>query len=234
MNLKEAKVLVTGGSSGIGFETAKQLIEHGAKVAICGRNKSSITKAAKKIGAFAVVADVSKEADVIRMVKTINKEFGGINVLINNAGFGTFSLLQNTTVKDFENVFHTNVIGAMLCARECAKIFMNLHTGNIINISSTAGKAGFAAGTIYTASKFALNAMTECWRAELRKHNIRVMQVNPSEVQTSFYSNAGGEDRPYNESKLQSADIAHVVLSMLQLNDRGFITDTTVWATNPQ
>jgi 3-oxoacyl-[acyl-carrier protein] reductase len=126
------------------------------------------------------------------------------------------------------------VIGAMLCARESAKHFVEQSYGNIINISSTAGRAGFAGGTVYTASKFALSAMTECWRAELRKHNIRVMQVNPSEVQTDFFVNAGGAERPFNESKLQSVEIAHTILSMLEMNDRGFITEATVFATNPR
>ncbi len=121
----------------------------------------------------------------------------------------------------------------MVCARECAKIFIAQSYGNIINISSTAGRSGFAGGTVYTASKFAVSAMTESWRAELRKHNIRVMQVNPSEVQTDFFTNAGGEVRAFNDSKLQTTEIAHVVLSMLEMNDRGFITEATVFATNP-
>jgi 3-oxoacyl-[acyl-carrier protein] reductase len=234
MNIQDAKVLLTGGSSGLGHETAKLLISKGAKVAICGRKKETIEKAAKELGAIAIVADVSKEEDVIRMVAEAKAALGGLNVLINNAGIGTFAPLVEVKAEDFENVLNTNVIGAMLCARESAKHFVEQSYGNIINISSTAGRAGFAGGTVYTASKFALSAMTECWRAELRKHNIRVMQVNPSEVQTDFFVNAGGAERPFNESKLQSVEIAHTILSMLEMNDRGFITEATVFATNPR
>ncbi|HET7704471.1 MAG TPA: short-chain dehydrogenase, partial [Thermoanaerobaculia bacterium] len=73
-------------------------------------------------------------------------------------------------------------------------------------------------------------AMTECWRAELRKHNIRVMQINPSEVQTAFFA---GRERPQSERKLRSLDIAQAILSMLELDDRGFVTEMSVWATNP-
>ena len=142
--------------------------------------------------------------------------------------------MQEVTVADFQQVFETNVLGTMLCARESSKHFIAQQYGNIINISSTAGKAGFAGGTVYTASKFAVQAMTECWRAELRKHNIRVMQVNPSEVQTNFVVNSGNEARPYNESKLQATEIAHTIVSMLEMNDRGFITEATVFATNPK
>jgi 3-oxoacyl-[acyl-carrier protein] reductase len=234
MNIQDAKVLVTGGSSGIGYETARLLISKGAKVAICGRKKDVLEKAAKQLGATGIVADVSKEADVIRMIAEAKTALGGLNVLVNNAGFGTFAPLVDVKVSDFEKVLQTNVIGAMLCARESAKLFIEQSYGNIINISSTAGRAGFAGGTVYTASKFAVSAMTESWRAELRKHNIRVMQVNPSEVQTDFFTTGGGEPRPFNESKLQAIEIAHTILSMLEMNDRGFITEATVFATNPR
>ena len=234
MNIQDAKVIVTGGSSGLGYETARLLISKGAKVAICGRKKDSIEKAGIELGALAYVADVSRESDVVKMIADARSALGGLNVLINNAGSGTFAPLIDVNVADFEKVLNTNVIGAMLCARESAKYFIEQSYGNIINISSTAGRAGFAGGTVYTASKFALSAMTECWRAELRKHNIRVMQVNPSEVQTDFFVNAGGQERPFNESKLQPIEIAHTIVSMLEMNDRGFITEATVFATNPK
>jgi 3-oxoacyl-[acyl-carrier protein] reductase len=122
----------------------------------------------------------------------------------------------------------------MLVARESAKHFVEKGRGNIVNISSTAGSKGFANGTSYVATKFALGGMTECWRAELRKHNIRVMQVNPSEVLTDFAENSGLGARPDNPTKLHSIDIAHTIASMLEMNDRGFITEASVWATNPQ
>lgn len=234
MKISDAKVIITGGSMGIGLETAKVLIEHGATVAICGRNEEAIKAAAASVGALAIVADVSIEKDVIDMIEQVKGKWGTFNVLINNAGFGTFGSLVDTSVDDFQRVFSTNVLGTMLCAREASKHFIEKEYGNIINISSTAGKAGFAGGTVYTASKFAVQAMTECWRAELRKHNIRVMQVNPSEVQTNFIPNSGGIARPFNESKLQATEIAHTILSMLEMNDRGFITEATVFATNPK
>ena len=233
MELKNAKVLITGGSSGLGLETAKHLIMLGAKVAITGRNKMTIESAAKQIGAVAIHSDVSVETDVIKMVQTVIDTFGGYNVLINNAGFGIFSLLVDTKLEDMQRVFATNVFGAMMAARESSKYFISKNYGNIINISSTAGRSGFAAGTAYSASKFAVSSMTECWRAELRKYNIRVMQINPSEVQTNFLLNAGKENNAPNETKLQSIEIAHTIASMLAMEDRGFITEVTVFATHP-
>jgi 3-oxoacyl-[acyl-carrier protein] reductase len=230
MDLKSARVLVTGGSSGIGLETARQLRDRGAQVAICGRDSAKVQHAADQIGALGIQADVSVEADVARLVKTVVDAFGGYDTLINNAGFGSFNTLVETELAEMQHVFATNVFGAMLVARESARRFIGQSRGNIVNVASTAGQRGFAGGTVYAASKFALSAMTECWRAELRKHNIRVMQINPSEVQTPFF---GGRERGQSERKLRPLEIAQAILSMLELDDRGFITEISVWATNP-
>ena len=236
MDLKNAAVLVTGGSCGIGLETARLLRARGARVAICARHQDILEAAAKEIGALPIVADVSKEDDVLRMISTVVKEYGDYNVLINNAGFGSFAPLLELTGDEFFRVWETNVLGAMLVARESAKHFVGRSYGNIVNISSTAGQRGFANGTAYCSSKFAVHAMTECWRAELRQHNIRVMQVNPSEVLTSFGEgdSAPAPTKADNPSKLHPSDIARLIASMLETEDRGFVTDATIWATNPK
>jgi 3-oxoacyl-[acyl-carrier protein] reductase len=234
VDLKNAAVLVTGGSCGIGFETARVLRERGARVAICARHRDMLQSAAKQIGAFPIVADVSKEDDVLRMIQGVIKEFDEYNVLINNAGFGSFEPLLELTADEFFRVWQTNVLGAMLVARESARHFVGQSYGNIVNVSSTAGQRGFANGSAYCSSKFALHALTECWRAELRQHNIRVMQVNPSEVQTSFGATESKPTHAENPSKLNASDIATLIASMLELDDHGFVTESTIWATNPK
>ncbi|MCB0719063.1 MAG: SDR family oxidoreductase [Bacteroidetes bacterium] len=234
MDLTEAKVLVTGGSTGIGRETARMLIEAGAKVAICARSEGTLEATANEIGAVPIPADVSNESDVKRLVDATVQSLGGYNTLINNAGFGRFSSLLDLEVDEFLSVWQTNVLGAMLVARESARHFIPNGGGNIVNISSTAGSRGFPGGTAYVASKFALGGMTECWRSELRKHDIRVMQVNPSEVRTEFAANSGRDTPPPNPTKLHAEDIAHTICGMLAMHDRGFTTEATVWATNPK
>lgn len=235
MQLSDARALVTGGSSGIGRAIAALLVQRGGKAVISGRNEAALRAAASAIGAISVRGDVGVEADARRMVSTTITELGGFNVLINNAGFGAFAPLLETTADAMRRVWETNVLGATLVARESARHFVEHGGGNIVNIASTAGSRGYPGGSAYCSSKFALSGLTECWRAELRKHDIRVMQVNPSEVLTRFSANAGrGEQRGENPTKLHAEDIAHTVASMLEMHDRGFVTDATVWATNPR
>lgn len=233
MNIKDSIFIVTGGSAGIGKATAKMLIEKGGKVLITGRDKVRLEKAAKEIGALAVQADVAKEKDVIKTYEVLKKEFGKLDCLINNAGIGgEWEDVFNLTYQNFLDVYSVNVFGAAMMAREAAKIFKQQNYGNIVNISSTAGTKGFANGSVYSSSKFALRGMTQCWQTELRKYNVRVILVNPSEVTTAF-GNDERVERPEVKNKLRPIEIAHTIVSALEMDDRGFIPEVTVWATNP-
>ena len=232
MKLQDSRILITGGSSGLGKEMAKMFKNAGAKVLITGRDPEKLQRVASELGVFGITADVAREADIKETFNMVTEKLGGLDVLINNAGFGEFAPLEDVTLDQFERVFRTNVFGAALMAREAARIFKSQKSGNIINISSTAGRKGFANGSVYAASKFALSGLTECWRDELRKYNVRVMQVNPSAVPTAF----NVEDRtekPLRENRLTPAEIAHAVKNMLEMDNRGFITELSVWATNP-
>jgi 3-oxoacyl-[acyl-carrier protein] reductase len=232
MDLSNKTALVTGGSSGIGRAIAKALIDAGARVAITGRDEKKLADAAKALGAHAIQADASREDDVLRTYRDVMAKFGDLDILINNAGIGEFKPLTEMETAAFERVFATNVTGVMMMGREAAKIFVARKRGNIVNICSTAGLRGAANGTAYYASKFAVRGMTECWRAELRKHNIRVILVNPSEVITDFFA-ANGLTQKANDSKLRGEEIAHAVRAALEMDDRGFIPELSVFATNP-
>ena len=232
MQLQNAVALVTGGSAGIGRAIAATLARAGTRVAITGRNAEKLKAAAEAIGAHPIKADVSQETDVLRTYQEVLARFGDLDILVNNAGIGVFKPLVDFSLGEFERVFSTNVVGPMLMAREAAKIFVKRGRGNIINIASTAGLRGAPNGTAYYGSKFALRGMTECWRGELRKHHIRVFLINPSEVMTDFAATAGFPQKPH-ESKLRGEEIAHAVKSVLEMDDRGFTPELSVFATNP-
>lgn len=242
MNIKNAKVLITGGNSGIGLATAKILKEAGAQVVIAGRDEETLQAAAENLQVHYLKADVTNEQDVVNMVASSNEKMNGLNVLINNAGYGYVASLVEINPAQFEQVWRTNVFGAMLVAKEVAKVFIENNYGCIINIASTAALKGGANVSPYNATKFALRGMTEAWRDELRKYNIRVMLVNPSEVITNFATNRLDKDgisveKTYTENehatKLRGSEIAVLLKSLIEMDDRAMVTETTVFATNP-
>ncbi len=241
MNIKDAKVLITGGNSGIGKATARLLKEKGALVVISGRNEATLQQTAKELDIEYIKADVTQESQVKQMVQDAKSKMDGLNVLVNNAGYGYIAKLIDIEADKFIDQFKTNILGATLCAKESAKHFVTQDYGNIINIGSTSSLKGSPTASPYVATKFALRGMTESWRNELRPHNIRVMQVNPSEVMTSFADNR--VDKNHNQkhytaaeqqTKLRGEEIAHTITSLLEMDDRGFITEATVFATNPK
>jgi 3-oxoacyl-[acyl-carrier protein] reductase len=229
MNLRGAIALVTGGSEGIGKAVAKALKAEGAEVTITGRRRAVLEGAAGDLGVHGIAGDVGSEADAKRTVEEVVRRHGRLDILVNNAGVGYFATLAETDFQKLQELYRTNVFGAFLMAREAARVFVRQKSGNLVNISSTAGTKGFQGGTAYASSKFALKGMTECWREELRRSNVRVLLVNPSEVLTGF----GGKPPPENPRKLRPQEIADAIVGALKLDDRGFLPEFSVFATNP-
>ena len=232
MILNGAVALVTGGGEGIGHAIAKARQAEGCKVTITGRRADVLRAVANSMGVDGIVADVGNEADAIRTVKSVVDKHGRLDILVNNAGFGIFKPLVETTLEEMEGIYRTNVFGPFLMAREAAKQFIAQGGGELINIGSTSSQKGSASRTAYGSSKFALRGMTECWREELRKHNVRVMLVNPSEVMTGFAAKAGAP-REASDKKLRPKEIADAIVGALKIEHRGFIPEFSVFATNP-
>jgi 3-oxoacyl-[acyl-carrier protein] reductase len=233
MKINKSRVLITGGSSGIGKETAKQFIAKGAKVLITGRDEAKLKQVATEIGAIPLAFDISDLKTIPQKAKeAITLLDGKIDTLVNNAGIGVFPILGEITEADLLNVYNTNVFGLALLTQELLPIFKAQQSGNIVNIGSTASLKGFARGSVYAASKFAVRGMTQSWQAELRKDNIRVSLVNPSEVTTAFADTAR-EERNEESNKLGSEDIAQTIVSVVEMRDKAFVPEVTVWATNP-
>ncbi len=232
MELQGKNYIVTGGSSGIGRAIAEALIAEGASVLITGRDEKKVHEVAQRIGAVPLQADVASQDDVERTYQQFRERFDRLDGLINNAGIGMRKELEGLTPEDIRRIHDVNVTGAAMMASKAVPWFKAQGSGDIVNIGSTAGMKGMPGGSVYVSSKFALRGMSYCWQHELRPHSVRVMLVQPSEVTTAF-NQEGRKERAYEEKKLRPEEIAHAVLSNLQMDGRGFIPELEVIATNP-
>jgi 3-oxoacyl-[acyl-carrier protein] reductase len=232
MNLENKRILITGASSGLGKAMAKALISKGANVLITGRDADKVKDVAHELGCWGLASSIASEDAILAMFAAIDSTWGGIDILINNAGIGYFHPVEEVQWAHLEEIFHTNVFGAALAGREAAIRMKAQSSGHIINVASTAGSRGFKNGTVYAASKFALKGMTQCWMHELRPHNIRVTLLSPSAVPTAFNVESR-EEKDLKDGLLTPNELAHAVVSVLEMDNRGFIPELEVWATNP-
>ena len=233
MNVKGKNIIITGGSLGIGKETAKALVEKGANVLITGRLQNRLKDARIYTKSKIIEFDISDHKNISENAEKCMDILGGkIDVLINNAGIGVRKSIDELNIEDFLKVFNVNVFGLALFTKEIVPHMINKSFGTIINIGSTASLKGYKNGSIYSSSKFAVRCLTQCWQAELRPHNIRVCQVNPSEVTTAF-GNPKRVEREEVDNKLTTKEISHSIISVIEMEDRGFINELNIWATNP-
>ena len=233
MNVKGKNILITGGSLGIGKETAKVLVDKGANVLITGRLQNRLKEARIYTKSKIIEFDISDHKNISENAEKCIDILGGrIDVLINNAGIGVKNSINELNIEDFLKVFNVNVFGLALFTKEIVPFMIKESYGTIINIGSTASLKGYINGSIYSSSKFAVRCLTQCWQAELRPHNIRVCQINPSEVTTAF-GNPNRIEREDVGGKLTSKEISHSIISAIEMDDRGFINELNVWATNP-
>ena len=233
MNVKGKHIIVTGGSLGIGKQTAINLIEKGAVVLVTGRSQERLDEAFMDIECHTIAFDIGDTSNIEQNAKKCLALFNGkVDVLINNAGIGERKSIEELSIESFIKVFNVNVFGLALFTKQMVPIMKKNQGGTIINIGSTASLKGYQTGSIYASSKFAVRCLTQCWQAELRPYNIRVCQINPSEVTTAF----GSPDRIERDevhNKLTSKEISHAITSAIEMDDRGFINELNVWATNP-
>lgn len=227
--MSKRRFLVTGGSQGIGAAVVEAARAGGNDVVFTGRNKELIDELAEKTGAVGLVADVGIADDNARVVAACTERFGGVDVLINNAGYGYFAPIGDFDVEKMKAQFDTNVFGLVDITNRVVEGMKERGDGDIVNIASTSGMKGHSHGTAYSASKFAVRGITQCWQAELRPHGIRSLCICPSEVQTNW----GGKTGRNNPNKLFASDIADAILAALSAERRALWPEFAVFATNP-
>ncbi len=212
--------VVTGGSRGIGLSIAAALLARGASVAITGRDEAHLEEAraqlAKDAGdrIHAVRADVRDADDAAGAIGAAVERFGGLDVLVNNAGVGVFAAVADMDVAQWHDVIETNLSGVFFCCHAAIPHLRARGGGWIINISSLAGKNAFTSGAAYCASKAGLNAFSEALMQEVRYDNIRVSYVMPGSVATGF-ARGTSPSGPAEDWKLAPDDVAQVVVDLI-------------------
>ena len=223
------RFLVTGGSQGIGAAIVELARKGGHDVVFTGRNEQLIATVAQKSGAHGIRADVSVGDDNARTVETCQKRMGGIDVLVNNAGYAYRAEIGAMDVDAMRRMFETNVFGLVDITNRVVPLMKSQGSGDIVNIASTSGMKGAATATSYASSKWAVRGISQCWQAELRPHGIRVTCVCPSEVQTNF----GGRVGRNNPNKLYAEDIGETIMAALSMPRRALWPELAVFANNP-
>lgn len=221
MEIKNKIALVTGGTKGIGRAVAESLLNKDAKVFVCARKGDELQTALaemSKLGAVeGITCDVRSFEQVEAMFAECEKVFGGCDVLVNNAGVGSFKTVEETAPEEFRGVLETNLFGVFYCSHLAIPLMKRRGGGYIINVSSLAGTNAHPRMAAYNASKFGLNGFSEALMQEVRQDNIKVSYVMPGSVNTEF----GGEEiSPEKSWQLQPADIAQVVLDLLEMHER--------------
>jgi 3-oxoacyl-[acyl-carrier protein] reductase len=223
------RFLITGGSQGIGAALVRQARKAGHQVVFTGRNDALIQQVAQETGAHGVDADVARADDNARTVGECESRMGGIDVLVNNAGYAYRGEIGAMDVAAMRTMFDTNVFGLVDITNRVVPLMKARGEGDIVNIASTSGMKGAATATAYAGSKWAVRGISQCWQAELRPHGIRVTCLCPSEVQTNF----GGRTGRNNPNKLYADDIAATMMAALEMPRRVLWPELAVFANNP-
>ena len=236
-DLKGKRALVTGGSRGLGKAIAIALAKEGVDVAITGRNKKTLEDAVAEIEALGVKAtysifNVAEKVEVKMQIQRLIESFGAFDILINNAGIAAFGSFVEMAENDWEDIVRTNLFGPYYVSKAVVPSMIDLGSGDIINVSSTAGLKGNAVTSAYSASKAGLIGLSESLMFELRKKNIRVTTLTPSTI-ASDMSIQGGLTDGNPEKVLQPEDFAEWVRDILKMNRRALIANGSIFSTNP-
>ncbi len=229
--------LVTGAGKGIGRAVAVALAREGVHVGLLARTESQLQAVAQELQALGVktavaTADIADRAAVEAAVARVQQALGPVDILINNAGIGTFAKFLDMDPATWEEIIRVNLFGVYYATRAVLPGMIARQTGDIINVASTAGQRGAAGTSAYSASKFALLGLTESLMQEVRKQNIRVSALTPSTVATELaISNNLTDGNP--EKVMQAEDLAELIIAQLKLNRRVFIKEAGMWSTNP-
>lgn len=231
--------MISGGTRGIGFALAEALLRHGDRVAITGTSTDGVMRAEHALAAACddpgrvagIVCDVRDPASTELAVRTAAARFGGLDVLVNNAGVGVGVPIAELSHDEWERIIGTNLTGVFNCCKAAIPVLRQRGAGWIVNVSSLASKNPFIGGAAYCASKAGLNAFSEALMQELRPDNIRVTYILPGSVATGF---TGRESDAGAEWKLHPEDVAQAIVDVLSHPARSLPSRVEIRPSRPQ
>lgn len=237
MSLQGKVAIITGAGKGIGRATALALAEEGVSLGLVARTKADLEAVAAEVKKFDVHvaiarADISRHTEVEQAMEQLYTDLGKFDILINNAGIAKFGGFLELPIEEWEQIIKVNLFGMYYVTRAVLPKMIAQKSGDIINISSTAGERGGPVTSAYSASKFGVLGLTESLAMEARKHDIRVTALTPSTVVTDLAINEGlvkGDETDV----LLPEDLAELIVAALKLNSRVFLKSAGLWTTNP-
>jgi len=237
--LRGTVAFVTGASSGIGEATAVELSRRGAAVVVVARRLDRLQALAERITraggtALAIEADVAEREQVHEAIERTVRAWGRLDILINNAGLNRPDLIEEANAADFDHVVRVNLLGSLYCAKAAlphllwAAEHSSRRVADLVNVSSLSGRIHRVGSAVYTATKHAVNAYSECLRQEIANRNVRVSVLEPASVDTEFFAAFGQHKPNFTAPQLKPGDIAETIGYMVTRPSHLAISDLLV------
>ena len=232
MNWPNKRIIITGGSSGIGKQLVSELSQKGAKIVFCGLEEHLVNEVTTAHNVHGITTDLCLDENIQSFFKQAISYLGGVDILINNAGYVIAEHFEDLQREHFEKMFAINAIAPARLSQLVIPYFKKQNYGDIVNIGATGGAYAFEKGTAYSASKSALSIISKNLNLEFRKNHIRTFHVDPSWC-TDTNNNNYGSPIPKNQDQLNPEDISSLILNLLEMNRRGLVPQMSIWGTQP-
>jgi len=238
MEIKNKIAVVTGAGRGIGRAIALALSREGAKVALAARRRDELEKVAQEIrtfksDTFTIPTDMRDEQQIHAMIAKTVERFGGLHILVNNAGLGHFHHVAEMSTAQWDEMFSVNLRGIFLATREALPHLRKASESFIINMASLAGKNTFVNGSGYAATKWGLRAFSQCLMLEERQHGVRVLVVCPGSVDTDFATGRTGSPHSPKKEIIRPEDVAETIVMSIKMPQRTMVSEIDIRPTNP-